>query len=129
MSGSSLSDSCYSVSSEAAQGGSVPPARPLKLWEQVPLSADNTDVLWSESSAPQQQPASQSSLEDTEPAEVTPASGELVHQIDPCHVHPFIFRIRICSGQLKQFLKCQLKTIQGSALAINIGRALMPGNR
>ncbi|XP_056295461.1 uncharacterized protein si:ch211-168f7.5 [Pseudoliparis swirei] len=74
VSGSSLSDSCYSVSSEAAQGGSVPPARPLKLWEQVPLSADNTDVLWSESSAPQQQPASQSSLEDTEPAEVTPAS-------------------------------------------------------
>ncbi|KAM9356697.1 uncharacterized protein ABDE67_004280 [Symphorus nematophorus] len=48
VSGSSLSDSCYSVSSDAAQGGSAPPARPLKLWEQVPLSVDNTDILWSE---------------------------------------------------------------------------------
>uniref|UniRef100_A0A3P8V4J5 Si:ch211-168f7.5 n=1 Tax=Cynoglossus semilaevis TaxID=244447 RepID=A0A3P8V4J5_CYNSE len=36
VSGSSLSDSCYSVSSEAAQGGGpVPPAKPLKLWEQA----------------------------------------------------------------------------------------------
>ncbi|XP_068571029.1 uncharacterized protein si:ch211-168f7.5 isoform X1 [Cebidichthys violaceus] len=73
VSGSSLSDSCYSVSSDAAQGGSVPPTRPLKLWEQVPLSADNTDILWSESTVPQQQPALQSSLEDAEPTEGTPA--------------------------------------------------------
>ncbi|XP_054454007.1 mucin-2 [Anoplopoma fimbria] len=74
VSGSSLSDSCYSVSSDAAQGGSAPPARPLKLWEQVPLSADNTDILWSEGTVPQQQPALQSSLEDAELTEGTPAS-------------------------------------------------------
>uniref|UniRef100_A0A3P8Q2R0 Uncharacterized protein n=1 Tax=Astatotilapia calliptera TaxID=8154 RepID=A0A3P8Q2R0_ASTCA len=45
VSGSSLSDSCYSVSSDAAHGGPVAPARPLKLWEQVPACADNTDLL------------------------------------------------------------------------------------
>uniref|UniRef100_A0A3Q4GKL6 Si:ch211-168f7.5 n=1 Tax=Neolamprologus brichardi TaxID=32507 RepID=A0A3Q4GKL6_NEOBR len=48
VSGSSLSDSCYSVSSDAAHGGPVAPARPLKLWEQVPVCADNTDLLWPE---------------------------------------------------------------------------------
>ncbi|KAI3351675.1 hypothetical protein L3Q82_020517 [Scortum barcoo] len=75
VSGSSLSDSCYSVSSDAAQGGPVPPARPLKLWEQVPLSADNTDILWSEGAVQQQQqPALQNSQEDTEPTEGTPVS-------------------------------------------------------
>ncbi|KAL6117558.1 uncharacterized protein ACO6RY_15316 [Pungitius sinensis] len=73
VSGSSLSDSCYSVSSDAAQGASGPPARPLKPWEQVSLSADNTDILWSESTAPQQHPASQSSPEDAGPTEGTPA--------------------------------------------------------
>lgn len=86
MSGSSLSDSCYSVSSDAAQGGSVPPARPLKLWEQVPLSADNTDILWSEGAVqPQQQPALQNSQEDAEPTEGAPVSGELVQTVDPCN--------------------------------------------
>ncbi|XP_060904236.1 uncharacterized protein si:ch211-168f7.5 [Labrus mixtus] len=66
VSGSSLSDSCYSVSSDAAQGGLVPPARPLKLWEQVPPSAENTDILWSEGAVQQQQqPALQNSQEDT----------------------------------------------------------------
>ncbi|XP_044061125.1 agglutinin-like protein 7 [Siniperca chuatsi] len=77
VSGSSLSDSCYSVSSDAAQGGSAPPARPLKLWEQVPLSADNTDLLWSEGAVQQpqqQQPALQNSQEDREPTEGTPVS-------------------------------------------------------
>lgn len=81
MSGSSLSDSCYSVSSDAAQGGSAPPARPLKLWEQVPLSADNTDILWSEGAVQQQQqqqqqqqPALQNKPEDSEPAEGTSVS-------------------------------------------------------
>ncbi|KAM8909590.1 uncharacterized protein AB9W97_006365 [Spinachia spinachia] len=75
VSGSSLSDSCYSVSSDAAQGGSGPPARPLKPWEQVSLSADNTDILWSESTAPQQRPASQSSTQDAGPTEGTSAPG------------------------------------------------------
>ncbi|XP_070770028.1 proline-rich protein 36 [Enoplosus armatus] len=73
VSGSSLSDSCYSVSSDAAQGGSAPPARPLKLWEQVPPSGDNTDILWSEG-AVQQQPALQNSQEDDGPREGTPVS-------------------------------------------------------
>uniref|UniRef100_A0A667WRW5 Uncharacterized protein n=1 Tax=Myripristis murdjan TaxID=586833 RepID=A0A667WRW5_9TELE len=42
VSGSSLSDSCYSVSSDAAQGGSGPLARPLRLWEQglLPVPSD-----------------------------------------------------------------------------------------
>ncbi|XP_023144901.2 mucin-2 [Amphiprion ocellaris] len=73
VSGSSLSDSCYSVSSDAAHGGQGPPARPLKLWEQAPLSADNTDILWSEGAVQLQQPALQTSQEDPEPAE-TPVS-------------------------------------------------------
>ncbi|XP_029368121.1 uncharacterized protein LOC115049757 [Echeneis naucrates] len=54
VSGSSLSDSCYSVSSDAPQGGPVPPARPLKPWEQVPPSSDNADSLWSEGALQQQ---------------------------------------------------------------------------
>uniref|UniRef100_A0A3Q1GG95 Si:ch211-168f7.5 n=1 Tax=Acanthochromis polyacanthus TaxID=80966 RepID=A0A3Q1GG95_9TELE len=75
VSGSSLSDSCYSVSSDAAHGGPGPPARPLKLWDQAPLSADNTDILWSEGAVQQQQqPVLQSSQEDAEPAEETPVS-------------------------------------------------------
>ena len=81
VSGSSLSDSCYSVSSDAVQGGSAPPARPVKLWEQVPLSADHTDILWSEGAVQQQQqqqqqPALQSRQEDGELTEGTPVSGE-----------------------------------------------------
>ncbi|KAE8285852.1 Dapper-like protein 2 Frodo 2 [Larimichthys crocea] len=79
VSGSSLSDSCYSVSSDAAQGGSAPPARPLKLWEQAPLSAENTDILWSEGAMQQQQqqqqqPALQNKPEDSEPTEGTSVS-------------------------------------------------------
>ena len=83
VSGSSLSDSCYSVSSDAVQGGSALQARPLKLWEQGPLSADHTDILWSEGAVQQQQqqqqqqPALQSRQEDGEPTEGTPVSGEL----------------------------------------------------
>nr|XP_046263089.1 mucin-5AC isoform X2 [Scatophagus argus] len=72
VSGSSLSDSCYSVSSEVAQGGSAPLTRPLKLWEQVPLSVDNTDILWSEGVV--QQPALQNRQEEGEPTEETPVS-------------------------------------------------------
>lgn len=87
MSGSSLSDSCYSVSSDAAQGGVAPPTRPLKLWEQVPLTADNPDILWSEGVV-QQQPALQNSQEDDEPTQETPVSGELVQTVDPCYVNP-----------------------------------------
>ncbi|XP_018515900.1 nuclear pore complex protein DDB_G0274915 isoform X2 [Lates calcarifer] len=92
VSGSSLSDSCYSVSSDAAQGGPAPPARPVRLWEQVPLSADNTDILWSEGAVQQQQqqlqqqeqhqqeqeqeqPVLQNSQEEGEPTEGTPVSA------------------------------------------------------
>ncbi|KAK5924991.1 hypothetical protein CgunFtcFv8_017556 [Champsocephalus gunnari] len=80
VSGSSLSDSCYSVSSDAAQGASAPAARPPKLWEQVPLSADNTDPLWADRALQQQQPpALQGSQGDAEPTEGTTASvqGEI----------------------------------------------------
>ncbi|KAM9833202.1 uncharacterized protein ACBT44_004705 [Syngnathus typhle] len=48
VSGSSLSDSCYSVSSDAAQGGLIQANRPTKVWEQIPGSAGNTDILWSD---------------------------------------------------------------------------------
>lgn len=77
VSGSSLSDSCYSVSSDATQGGPAPLARPLKLWEQVPLSADNTDILWSDGVVKQQQPqqpAVYSSHNDAEQTEGIPVS-------------------------------------------------------
>ncbi|XP_072251700.1 uncharacterized protein [Leuresthes tenuis] len=74
VSGSSLSDSSYSVSSEAAHGGPAPPVRPLKLWEQVPPSADNTDTLWSEGAAQLQQPAPDNMQEDAEPTEETQVS-------------------------------------------------------
>lgn len=88
MSGSSLSDSCYSVSSDAAQGGPAPPARPLKLWEQVPLSADNTDILWSDGAVKQQQPQQPAvyNHNDAEQTEGIPVSGELMQIMDPCHV-------------------------------------------
>uniref|UniRef100_A0A3Q3B2M6 Mucin-17-like n=1 Tax=Kryptolebias marmoratus TaxID=37003 RepID=A0A3Q3B2M6_KRYMA len=80
VSGSSLSDSCYSVSSDAAHGGPAPPARPPKLWEQGPASADNTDILWSEEAVQPQQPEANSGQEDAEPAEEPepePGSGDL----------------------------------------------------
>lgn len=105
VSGSSLSDSCYSVSSDAAQGGPAPPARPVRLWEQVPLSADNTDILWSEGAVQQQQqqlqqqeqhqqeqeqeqPVLQNSQEEGEPTEGTPVSGELVQIMEPYLLNP-----------------------------------------
>lgn len=82
MSGSSLSDSCYSVSSEAAQSGAPPPARPLKLWEQTPLSTDNTDILWPEG-AVQHPTALQSTREDGENPEEAAVTGELAQKPDP----------------------------------------------
>ncbi|KAF3693972.1 Dapper -like protein 2 Dapper antagonist of catenin 2 [Channa argus] len=72
VSGSSLSDSCYSVSSDAAQGGPAPLPRPLKMWEQVPLSGDNNENLWSEGAMQlqqQQKPVLQNSQEDDKPSE------------------------------------------------------------
>lgn len=48
VSGSSLSDSCYSVSSEVALGLPGGLTRPLRLWEQRPLSADHSDAQWPE---------------------------------------------------------------------------------
>lgn len=75
MSGSSLSDSCYSVSSDATQGGLAPLARPVKLWEQTPLPGDSTDILWSEGAV--QQPPMQNSQDDAL-TESTPVSGKLV---------------------------------------------------
>ncbi|MEQ2250875.1 hypothetical protein ILYODFUR_005358 [Ilyodon furcidens] len=73
VSGSSLSDSSYSVSSEAAIVGPVTPARPPKPWEQVPASAYNTDILWSEGAVQMQQPATDNGQEDSEPIEEPPA--------------------------------------------------------
>uniref|UniRef100_A0A8C7G7Q0 Si:ch211-168f7.5 n=1 Tax=Oncorhynchus kisutch TaxID=8019 RepID=A0A8C7G7Q0_ONCKI len=88
VSGSSLSDSCYSVSSEAvlAQGGPVPggqvragPGAPsggaFRLWEQRPLSADHSDIQWPEAT---QQPRTQRIEETTEISDRRPVStGDL----------------------------------------------------
>lgn len=77
MSGSSLSDSSYSVSSDAAVAGAAPHTRTPKLWEQIRLSADSPDLLWSEG-AVQQQPAQPSrEQEGAETTAETPTSGEL----------------------------------------------------
>ncbi|XP_068181873.1 uncharacterized protein si:ch211-168f7.5 [Antennarius striatus] len=73
VSGSSLSDSSYSVSSDATQGGSAPAARPSKLWEQVPPSVDNNDILWSEGAVLQPQAILPRKQEVSEP-EGTPVS-------------------------------------------------------
>ncbi|XP_061644179.1 uncharacterized protein si:ch211-168f7.5 [Phyllopteryx taeniolatus] len=67
VSGSSLSDSCYSVSSDAAQGGLVQANRPLKLWEHVPGSVGNTDILWSDYAV--QQPVNHDHRKDAEPTQ------------------------------------------------------------
>nr|XP_020448670.1 uncharacterized protein LOC109956133 [Monopterus albus]XP_020448678.1 uncharacterized protein LOC109956133 [Monopterus albus] len=96
VSGSSLSDSCYSVSSDAAQGGPALLARPLKLWEQVPLSADNADILWSEGAVQQQQqqqPVLQNSLEDTKPTAET-----LVSVPNDLEETGLSFLFDLCSG-------------------------------
>lgn len=81
MSGSSLSDSCYSVSSEAAQGGQAP-ARPLRLWEQGP-QPDNADIMWSDGAVQleQQQQQVEAQSSNHEPAEESPASGEFLLNI------------------------------------------------
>lgn len=81
MSGSSLSDSSYSVSSDAALAGAPPQTRAPKLWEQIALSADNPDLLWSEGAAQQlQQPPAQQSREqqDGDTTAETPVPGEPV---------------------------------------------------
>lgn len=83
MSGSSLSDSSYSVSSDAALAGAAPQTRTPKLWEQIALCADNSDPLWSEGEAQslQQQSGAQEGGETT--AE-TPVAGELLQLYSPC---------------------------------------------
>lgn len=86
MSGSSLSDSSYSVSSDAALGGVAQLGRAPKMWDRVLLSADNSDILWSEV-AVQQQPAMQSKQRDSEPTQGRPVSGELAPTVDPWHAN------------------------------------------
>lgn len=88
MSGSSLSDSSYSVSSDAAVAGAAPQTRTPKLWEQIRLSADSPDLLWSEGAVQQQQqqqPAQPSrEQEGAETTAETPASGELLPSNSLC---------------------------------------------
>ncbi|CAL9706991.1 unnamed protein product [Knipowitschia caucasica] len=50
VSGSSLSDSCYSVSSEVAHGPAL--QRPQKLWDQQPM-LDSVDTLWNDAAVQQ----------------------------------------------------------------------------
>ncbi|XP_014054428.1 uncharacterized protein [Salmo salar] len=102
VSGSSLSDSCYSVSSEAvlAQGGPVPggqvragPGAPsggaFRLWEQRPLSADHSDIQWPEAA---QQPRTQRIEETTEISDRRPVStGDL-------EINSLFFLSDLCSS-------------------------------
>lgn len=54
VSGSSLSDSCYSVSSEVAPGQA--PVRPQKLWDQCPLPT-SAGPLWTDGAESSHEPA------------------------------------------------------------------------
>ncbi|CAL8357169.1 unnamed protein product [Merluccius merluccius] len=66
VSGSSLSDSCYSVSSEAALGLPGPPqAKPPRHGEQTSVPGDPSDARWVEGMG-HQQPVEQSIPEDTD---------------------------------------------------------------
>ncbi|XP_061691084.1 uncharacterized protein si:ch211-168f7.5 [Syngnathoides biaculeatus] len=91
VSGSSLSDSCYSVSSDAAHGGLVQANRPLKLWEQVPGSVVNTDILWSDYAV--QQPVLHDQSKDPEPTQ----EHTLLVSSDP-KVSGLSFLSDLCSG-------------------------------
>uniref|UniRef100_A0A3P8XRY8 Uncharacterized protein n=1 Tax=Esox lucius TaxID=8010 RepID=A0A3P8XRY8_ESOLU len=103
VSGSSLSDSCYSVSSEAAlaQGGPVAgglvrsapgpsSGGAFRLWEQRPLSADHSDNQWPEAA---QQTRNQKADETREPAaDRRPAStGDL-------EMNSLLFLSDLCSS-------------------------------
>ncbi|XP_026213466.1 uncharacterized protein si:ch211-168f7.5 [Anabas testudineus] len=99
VSGSSLSDSCYSVSSEAAHGGPAPTARPQKLWEQVPLSADNTDGLWSEGAVQQQQQQQQQSVQQNSQGDLGPTEGTPASASCDLEGTGLSFLSDLCSGQ------------------------------
>lgn len=66
VSGSSLSDSCYSVSSEVAQGQA--PARPQKLWDQYPLP-NSAGLLWTDVAVQQIETEGSHEPAETEQAE------------------------------------------------------------
>lgn len=112
VSGSSLSDSSYSVSSDAALAGAAPLTRAPKLWEQIALSADNPDILWTEGAVQQQQQEQQEQQqqehqeqqeqqEQQQPAQQsraqgggettleTPVPGKLVQSNSPYHPNFF----------------------------------------
>lgn len=72
VSGSSLSDSCYSVSSEVAQTGPAP-VRPQRLWDQGPLP-DTADLLWSDGAVQLEQQQQIEAQSSHEPVEEAPAS-------------------------------------------------------
>uniref|UniRef100_A0A8C7Z1G5 Uncharacterized protein n=1 Tax=Oryzias sinensis TaxID=183150 RepID=A0A8C7Z1G5_9TELE len=75
VSGSSLSDSSYSVSSDAAHGAGPAPGKPLKQWDQAPEAANNIDILWSEDATLLHQSVPDNSDEDPQPPEGTPVSA------------------------------------------------------
>ena len=81
VSGSSLSDSCYSVSSEAALGLPGPPqAKPPRHGEQTSVPGDPSDPRWAEGMG-HQQPVEQSIPEDTDGMGREVVSGEPL----PCY--------------------------------------------
>ena len=94
VSGSSLSDSCYSVSSEAAQGG-LGRLAPLsggssRLWEQRPLSADHSDTQWPEAAA-QKQPTAHSTEETSGVADRRPVSTGLNDKHTNLYIYIYIY--------------------------------------
>ncbi|XP_054648696.1 uncharacterized protein si:ch211-168f7.5 [Dunckerocampus dactyliophorus] len=104
VSGSSLSDSCYSVSSEAAHT-----VRPIKLWEQVPTSADNADILWSDCAL--QQPVLHQSHKESEPTEESPVSVSSGNEVSGLS-----FLNNLCSG-LNHSLISSLLNLDRAALS------------
>lgn len=73
------------MSSDAALVGAAPQTRTPKLWEQIALSADNPDLLWSEGAVQQQQQQQSREQEGGETTAEAPVSGELLQLNSQCH--------------------------------------------
>lgn len=115
VSGSSLSDSCYSVSSEAAQGGQAP-ARPLRLWEQGP-QPDNADIMWSDGAVQleQQQQQVEAQSSNHEPAEESPASVPV-----DLEATGLSFLSDLCSGLSDSIISSLLQIISFSSSSSSV---------
>ncbi|KAJ0002881.1 hypothetical protein NQD34_008030 [Periophthalmus magnuspinnatus] len=97
VSGSSLSDSCYSVSSEIAHGQA--PSRPQKLWDQSPLP-DSADILWTDGA-----------VQHTE----AECSHELAEATNDLEASGLSFLSDLCSGCSNSIIPSLLQLISPSS--------------